>query len=624
MGRGKTEAALVMAEALAQQTGRTGVFFALPTQATSNAVFTRFRRWTAALETTGAGSIRLAHGKAYLFEDNQALSQGGKDAGTAQPEGARVHGWFDGPKKALLADFVVGTVDQLLMAALRQKHVMLRHLGLAGKVVIIDECHAYDAYMNQYLLRALRWLAAYRVPVIVLSATLPGKKRQKLIEAYLGRSLVAKPTYDPFAGTDIPPPLPPPPCAISRDYPLLTCTDGSRVSCEPLLDPQPPVQVAICRIHDDDIIPRLQNLLENGGYAGIVVNTVRRAQALAQALSETFGSDSVMLLHARFLAPDRAAKEKLLLTKLGASSVNIVRRDRYIVIGTQVIEQSLDIDFDVLITDLCPMDLLLQRIGRLHRHQRERPPRLHKPVCYVLGALEGVFEAGSAAVYCEYPLMRTLAFLPDAISLPADIPNLVQTAYDDDTHPQPEPPGYRKAKTAWERKIELAEQHACAYRIAPPDHDPEATMVGWLDMDAKNTEQGGASAVRDGDPSIEVLVLAMDAQGQPRFLPWVEGGRAIPMDTVPDEETAKRMAYQSLQLPRELSGAWVAEETIRALEQSNAPLARWQESDWLEGALFLLLDTNHRATLGGYLLSYDSVYGLTCQKEDRENAGESL
>ena len=96
------------------------------------------------------------------------------------------------------------------------------------------------------------------------------------------------------------------------------------------------------------------------------------------------------------------------------------------------------------------------------------------------------------------------------------------------------------------------------------------------------------------------------------------------MDQVPDEKTAKHMACQSLQLPRELSGIWVAEETIKALEQSNTPLLRWQESDWLEGSLFLLLDTNHRATLGGYLLVYDSVYGLTCQKEDRKNAGESL
>ena len=115
--------------------------------------------------------------------------------------------------------------------------------------------------------------------------------------------------------------------------------------------------------------------------------------------------------------------------------------------------------------------------------------------------------------------MRTLAFLPESLILPTDIPSLVQTAYDDDTHPQPEPPGYREAKVVWEHKIALAEQHAGAYRIDSPDNDPEATMVGWLDMGVNSTEQGGAAAVRDSDPAIEVLVLATDAHGQPRFLP---------------------------------------------------------------------------------------------------------
>ena len=518
MGRGKTEAALVMAEALAQQAGRTGVFFALPTQATSNAVFSRISRWASALELMGSGSIKLAHGKAYLNQDYQELCQAGKDVNIAQPVGARVHSWFDVPKKALLADFVVGTIDQLLMAALRQKHVMLRHLGLANKVVIIDECHAYDAYMSQYLMRALRWLAVYDVPVIVLSATLPGKKRQMLVEAYLGRQLVTRQLFDPFACSDTSPPQPPP-CAVSRNYPLLTYTDSNRVCCEPLDDKQTPLRVSIRRICDDDIIPLLRDLLQNGGYAGIVVNTVRRAQAMAHIISEAFGSDSVLLLHSRFLAPDRTAKEQQLLAKLGVATAGVARHDRYIVIGTQVIEQSLDIDFDVLITDLCPMDLLLQRIGRLHRHQRKRPTRLLEPVCFMLGASDEALEAGSVAVYCEYPLMRTLAFLPESLILPTDIPSLVQTAYDDDTHPQPEPPGYREAKVVWEHKIALAEQHAGAYRIDSPDNDPEATMVGWLDMGVNSTEQGGAAAVRDSDPAIEVLVLATDAHGQPRFLP---------------------------------------------------------------------------------------------------------
>ena len=160
MGAGKTEAALVCAEILAAKTKRTGVFFALPTQATSDGIFPRLLDWIKNLDTDSVHAIELAHGKAQFNEDYQALRLFGGDANVGEDEddGVIVHQWFGGPKKTLLADFVAGTIDQLLLAALKQKHVMLRHLGLAGKVVVIDECHAYDAYMGQYLYRALNWL----------------------------------------------------------------------------------------------------------------------------------------------------------------------------------------------------------------------------------------------------------------------------------------------------------------------------------------------------------------------------------------------------------------------------------------------------------------------------------
>lgn len=84
----------------------------------------------------------------------------GDDAKKSVEEDVTAHQWFGGRKRGLLSSFVVGTVDQLLMAALKARHVQLRHLGLAGKVVIIDEVHAYDAYMNVYLDRVLTWLGA--------------------------------------------------------------------------------------------------------------------------------------------------------------------------------------------------------------------------------------------------------------------------------------------------------------------------------------------------------------------------------------------------------------------------------------------------------------------------------
>lgn len=183
MGVGKTEAALGAAEILARHGGEGGIFFGLPTQATGNGIFGRLLAWAEKQPDGLEHSIKLAHGMAELNEaylrlqqDTVRVEEDLEADPDADPESrVMVHQWFRGNKQGLLADFVIGTVDQLLMAALQQKHVMLRHLGLAGKVVVIDECHAYDAYMNCYLDRALTWLGRYKVPVILLSATLPAK-----------------------------------------------------------------------------------------------------------------------------------------------------------------------------------------------------------------------------------------------------------------------------------------------------------------------------------------------------------------------------------------------------------------------------------------------------------------
>ena len=187
MGVGKTEAALAAAEIMASRFGLGGVFFGLPTQATANGIFPRLLGWAdTQSEETLPQAIKLAHGMAELNENYLRLQGRGVqlEEDAQEEHRVQVHQWFRGNKQVLLANFVIGTVDQLLLAALAQKHVMLRHLGLAGKVVIIDECHAYDTYMNCYLDRTLEWLGWYKVPVILLSATLPARRRTELVEAY--------------------------------------------------------------------------------------------------------------------------------------------------------------------------------------------------------------------------------------------------------------------------------------------------------------------------------------------------------------------------------------------------------------------------------------------------------
>ena len=208
MGEGKTEAALAAAEIMAQRTGRGGVCVALPTMATTDAMFTRVHRWLEALPSCdfdNEKTVWLAHGKAQLNNDfrgiiaashrrfssvdqddvKQESSQNRKKKQIDVPPETVVSDWLWGRKKGALANFLVCTVDQVLMSALQMKHVVLRQLAMANKVVIIDECHAYDAYMQEYLKMALEWLGGYRTPVILLSATLPECQRNAMVEAYL-------------------------------------------------------------------------------------------------------------------------------------------------------------------------------------------------------------------------------------------------------------------------------------------------------------------------------------------------------------------------------------------------------------------------------------------------------
>ena len=216
MGEGKTEAALAAAEILAARTGAGGCLVALPTRATGNAMFKRLLTWLDRLPGGGGRSVFLAHAKAALNDEWAGLVRQGNRTIAAvdvdglermsppgaklrkNPAGLQAHQWLRGRKKGLLASFTVGTIDQVLFASLKSRHLALRHLALAGKVVVIDEVHAYDAYMNTYLERVLEWLAAYGVPVILLSATLPASRRLALASAYAGNEVAADVPSDAY------------------------------------------------------------------------------------------------------------------------------------------------------------------------------------------------------------------------------------------------------------------------------------------------------------------------------------------------------------------------------------------------------------------------------------------
>ena len=609
MGVGKTEAALAAAEILAARFGAGGIFFGLPTQATANGLFPRLLQWAENQPDDLPRSIRLAHGMAELNEEYIRLQhqvvpvEDDWDAPEAEEQRVQVHQWFRGSKQALLANFVIGTVDQLLMAALAQKHVMLRHLGLAGKVVIIDECHAYDTYMNCYLDRALEWLGWYKVPVILLSATLPARRRAELIEAYQKKK----------AAPDVP-------WKTSCGYPLLTWTDGAEVKQTTIPLDASGRAVQVVPLTEPELPKWLCRKLAEGGCAGVIVNTVKKAQKIAQLLREGLPEKEVQLFHAQFLMPDRAAREKQLMERIGKESVP-ESRNGLIVVGTQVMEQSLDIDLDVLVTELCPMDLLLQRIGRLHRHHRSRPGPLQEAYCAILDTGEEAFDAGSEAVYGQWLLWRTRKYLPRSIQLPEDISPLVQQVYGWEQE-TPEARQGEKLRREYEQTQEKKKKRAEAYLVPQPEEHRLAklnTLDDWMQNEGARSDPAARAAVRDGDPSVEVLVMQSRADGSIHFLPWQEGGSAVAADSPPPPETALKIARQKLRLPAVFGKAWKVDEVIRELEADNrSGLAAWQLSPLLHGELVLLLDENLTARLAGIELCYDCENGLEYRKEEKD------
>ncbi len=618
MGIGKTEAALLAAEVLAERFGQGGVFVGLPTMATANPMFVRVRDWLGAALNGGDVSISLAHGKAALNDAYTGLLRtpwtGEVYDEPSEEDGSRaavvVNNWLRGRKRSGLADFVVGTIDQSLFAALKAKHVVLRHLGLAGKVIIIDEVHAADEYMRKYLGVLLEWLGAYRAPVILMSATLPPDRRDEFLNAYAKGS--------GYSGTLL---------ATDRsdEYPRISVIAGGEQS-DILVPPGlgPSTQVGLRRVPDDldELVTQLTTVLEEGGCVGVICNTVTRAQEAYEALRGAFGDD-VLLAHSRFIAPDRARREAELVRVLGPGVDP--RPHRLIVVGTQVLEQSLDVDFDLLVTDLAPIDLVLQRAGRLHRHQRAvRPGPMAQPVVWLRGvkdwaAAPPMVVTGSRAVYGANHPLRAAAVLARAerLNFPEEIPELVRRAYD----PQlPAPAGWEEAWQDSDRRQREEESRAAGrartYLMPGPHKQP--TLNGLIDISAANpeaSEERGASQVRDSEDGLEVMVLCRDDDGTlrlPECAPHLPG-HVIPQgaEWVTHEEMAiaRDMAACTLRLPMSLTHERIIDTVISELENAVDHSA-WQRSPWVAGQLALVLDSAGRCQLAGHQFTYDSRRGL--------------
>jgi len=423
MGIGKTEAALYAAYKLMSAGYNHGLYFALPTRLTSDRIHERVAEFLKSIvDSNTPPEALLAHGAAWL----RSYEHGGVELSAGSS-------WFFPAKRALLHPFAVGTLDQALLGVLNVRHNFVRLFGLAGKVVILDEVHSYDVYTGTLLDELTKRLREIGCTVIILSATLTHHRR-----------LAIAPQFQVLPMDN-----------LAESYPLLSTSVQDRpVQYKPL--PAPESQTYTSRIADWDASALADFAIEaaqRGACVVCIANTVAKAQIWYKTIAATLRENAfpIGILHSRFPQIRREEIESEWLTRLGRDSA--MRPRGAIMVATQVLEQSVDIDADLMITELAPTDMILQRMGRLWRHKRSNRPTAG-PECIIISrrpeqtaeVSEIIEEIGAAncRVYSPYILMRSLAVWQsrDTATLPNDMRPLIEATYSE-CHEEPGSSMYR-------------------------------------------------------------------------------------------------------------------------------------------------------------------------------------
>lgn len=601
MGEGKTEAALLLYDALASR-GAEGLYFALPTQATANQILGRVWSYLDRSFPGERHGLHLVHGGAGLSDRYGELkmkacfSTASVDgvARSADDQGAIADAWFARSKRALLAPIAVGTVDQALLGVLRSKHHFLRLHGLARKVVIVDEVHAYDTFTSEILARLCAWLRSLRTTVVLLSATLSSPQRTRLLNEH---DVKEAPALAPY-----------PRVVVARD---------GAVHQEPFPARRPPVAIALTWKPAAALPAAVAEAVKLGGCVAWIVNTVARAQAIYQMLADLHAGGEMAadveltLLHARFPFEARQRRERAAEDAFGPPEKAKTRPRAAIVVGTQVLEQSLDLDFDLMVTELAPVDLILQRAGRLHRHDRsDRPDALRAPELWVtlpeaVDAETGPTFGSSAFIYNESVLLRTWLALSKRASLtiPTEVEPLVEIVYAPLEEPSFPPPIVARLRTldhdrtnedrrdganAEERELPHPEESSpfCSFSVRFDEEDPEIHAAL-------------RAVTRLGEESVTVVPVRE------------RGGRLVLAN---DSEEAVDVRAESLPFGAILAIArqalTLSHKTVVSSLLREDPPACFQRSGHLRHHRLLRLDDAGEAEVDGVRLRLDPELGL--------------
>lgn len=383
-GAGKTEAALILISRLMQGGMADGFYFGLPTMATSNGMYPRIAKlYEKLFDEKEKPSLILAHGASALHEDFQKsilpehvnenidLEHNEKNKSDNQlTSSAACRQWLaDRSKKVFLAQVGVGSIDQAMLAVIYSRHFSLRMYGLGSRILIIDEVHAYDVYMQKIIQNLLQFQASQGKSVILLSATLPAYLKHNLSQSYLSGlqnennsnkcSIIENSEIVDKKESDVP-------------YPLMTVIQKDRIDPIPVQarsDNCRTVSLNFIGI-EDEVYTFIENASNSGKCIVWIRNTVGDVQNAYASLAQRISSDKLLMFHSRFAMRHRQDIEDKVLSIFGSDS-NEKQRKGQVLIASQVVEQSLDLDFDEMIIDLCPIDLVIQRVGRLRRHNRD-------------------------------------------------------------------------------------------------------------------------------------------------------------------------------------------------------------------------------------------------------------
>lgn len=595
MGEGKTEAAFFAHLELQRHFGHRGLYIALPTKATGNAMFERTLKFLRRQGSDYPLDLQLVHGGALLNDTFQSL----KLSGIHDPQtggAVRAAEWFTSKKRALLSEYGVGTVDQAILPILPVRHHFVRLWGLANRVVVFDEIHAYDAYTGTLLVHVLRWLLALGSSVILLSATLPPDVRRKLAEVV--GAVLSEP---------------------EEPYPRLSvfCPGEAVYQKHFEADPSRRQTVRLQAMSSDlsEMRIALEGHLKLGGMGLALLNTVQRAQDLYRTFPEgepleregqrvgkrLSDGTEVLLFHARFPADRRQKRE---VHALGIFGEEGSRTGRKILIATQVAEQSLDLDFDIIATDLAPIDLVLQRAGRLWRHARPSRP-ISDPVLLIAGL--GGDEPPSfrkplwwGKVYREDILLRTWILLREGqrktLTLPDDIDSLVQQIYEEQV-------GIPELLVERMNKAVLVEGEAISHR-----QQANMAIIGLPD-DASWNDPARFVLYDEDEPGVHRTLMAQTRLGEDSVV-------AIPLwsadsfdsKATPDFAQSKAWFLRSMSLTRK--------EVVQKLRSYGVPEG-WKESSLLRNCLPLRLNADGRWTEDA-TVRLDDDLGLVYEAKESE------